>query len=190
MSVNTSIVVQYLFGRTHDWMLAFAEKLSDEELAWGPPGGAPTLGFHLWHSARWADLLQSRLPQMTPAMQERLASRGQICDVEEVCAAWGIDGVALGENATGMGIADEIAAGLKLPAKEELLRYVGRAFDAAKEAAASVDDQQLDSACTDLYGRPSTLAAVLLGQVTHLSRHLGMTEALRGVHSGRGTATV
>jgi len=48
----------------------------------------------------------------------------------------------------------------------------------------------LSQACTDLYGRPSILAAVLLGHVTHLSRHLGMMEALKGIQGSRGTATV
>lgn len=95
----------------------------------------------------------------------------------------------MGTDATGMGMDDDVSAELPLPRKSELLDYLRRACTATDEAVAKVDEAQMAELCVDLYGRERNVATVLLSHVTHLSRHLGMMEALRGIHGVRAAPT-
>src|SRR6266581_6095383 len=58
-TMSVAVATTYVFRRSHDWILQFLEGLSEEELRWVGGPGAPSIAFHAWHSARWADLLQS-----------------------------------------------------------------------------------------------------------------------------------
>jgi hypothetical protein len=58
---------------------AFLEAVGDvdEEASQARPGAkAPSIAFHLWHTARWADAMQERLGSFAPAL-DRLAGREQ-----------------------------------------------------------------------------------------------------------------
>ncbi len=189
MSIDVSVALAFRIRRTHEWALAAAAGLSPEQLRAGGPG-APSVGFHLWHMARWADLLQAKLPGMTESLAMRLAARPQIWDSEALATRWGLAVEQFGGEATGMGIDDQASAALPLPDGEQLLGYARRAFAAVDEAVQAVDDGQLGEACDDMYGARTSVGTALLSHVSHMNRHLGMIEALKGVQGLRGTATV
>ena len=180
---------------THQSLLEVARDLTDEQLARRAARHAPPIRFHLWHIARWADRLQAALPTMTPQLAGRLRAGQEIWDAEALAARWGIPPAALatdvlgGDAQAGVGLDDDASAALPLPAKELLLEYARRAFAAADEAVAAVDDADLPVRCTDLYGERGSVGKVLTVHLTHANRHLGMIEALRGVQDLRGTAT-
>jgi hypothetical protein len=190
MSLSTAAVTVYAARRTHEALLRVVDELTDEQLTRGVGPSAPPIAFHLWHAARWADLLQSRIPAMTMELGKRLREGRQIWEAEALAQQWGLDPSALGESANGMGMDDDVSAALSLPAKEQLADYARRVFEATNQAIAVVDDEQLQASCIDLYGRETSVGAAVISHLTHLNRHLGMIEALRGVHGLRGTATV
>lgn len=189
MSIDVSVALAYRIRRTHEWVLAAVAGLSPEQLRRGS-AGAPSIGFHLWHMARWADLLQAKLPEMTEALATRLSARPQIWESESLAARWELAVEQLGGEATGMGMDDDVSATLPLPAAEQLLEYARSAFAGVDEGVTGVDDGQLVESCVDMYGARTSVGTALLSHVSHMNRHLGMIEALKGVHGLRGTATV
>lgn len=127
---------------------------------------------------------------MTPQMTLRLGERQQIWGAGGYAENWGFTLDKLGYEATGMRMPDDEAVDLPFPAREILMEYVRLAFDAANRAADAVDDEQSALTGIDLYGREDTVCSAVLGHLIHASRHLGMIEALKGLHGMRGTATV
>jgi len=190
MSVPVSSVVAYRVRQAHQLTLKLGEDLSEEQLRWSPGPLAPSIAFHVWHTARWADLLQAKLREMTDALKERLGPGGEIWEAERLAEGWGFDAGALGPGSTGMGMDDDASAALPLPEKERLIDYARRAFAAMDEAVALVGDEDLSESCIDQYGGRTSVGSAVLSHATHVNRHLGMIEALRGVLGVRGTATV
>ena len=190
MSVPVSTVVTYRVRQAHQLALKLAEQLSEEQLRWSSGPLAPSIAFHVWHTARWADLLQAKMREMTDALRERLGPGGEMWEAERLAEQWGFDVGALGPGATGMGMDDGASAALPLPPKERLLDYARRAFGAMDEAVAAVGEEDLSESCVDQYGQRTSVGSAVLSHATHVNRHLGMMEALTGVLGVRGTATV
>lgn len=179
-------------GRVHEQQtlfLAVTTDLTDEQLSWRAGLHAPAIRFHLWHIARWADLVQANLPAMSPDLLTRLGPGTEIWEHERLAVAWGLAATDLGFRATGMSLADEAAAALPLPPRAPLLDYATRAFAAVDRAVAAVDDDLFVIAGRDLLDREATIGTAILNHLLHVGRHLGMVEALRGVQGLRGTAT-
>lgn len=127
---------------------------------------------------------------MTAELRRRLGEGEQIWEIERLADKWSLEAFDLGGDATGMGMADEVSAALRLPAKDPLLDYARRAFEAMNCSVEAADDDQLREDCIDLYGRQTSVGAAVLSHLAHVNRHLGMIEALRGVRGLRGAATV
>lgn len=190
MTLALNVVTSYATRRSHEAVLRLVEDLSDEQLRERSSPVSPSIAFHVWHVARWADLLQSRIPAMTVELGKKLGEGEQMWDSEGIAEHWGLAGFDLGGEATGMGMGDDVSAALPLPNRERLLDYARRAFGAANRAVEAADEEGLRESCIDLYGRETSVGAAIVGHLAHVNRHLGMIEALRGVHGLRGTATV
>jgi DinB family protein len=190
MTLALNVVTSYATRRSHEAVLRLVEDLSDEQLKEHSSPTSPSIAFHAWHLARWADVLQSRMPAMTAELGKRLGEGKQIWDAEGLAKQWGFSDFDLGGNATGMGMDDDVSAALPLPDRGWILDYAQRAFEAANRAVEAADEEGLRESCTDLYGRETSVGATIVGHLAHVNRHLGMIEALRGVHGLRGTATV
>jgi hypothetical protein len=78
--------------------------LDEESFRDSPGAKAPSIAFHLWHTARWADAFQERFGSFAPQLA-RLAGREPIWDARER-ARLGLGNV-LGKEATGMGLDDD-----------------------------------------------------------------------------------
>lgn len=165
---------------THGMALAVGGEVDDAAFRRRPATTAPSIGFHLWHVARWSDRLQSGLG----------ASR-ELWESEAFAARWDLANAKLGHAATGMGLGDEESASLRLPEKDEVLGYARAVFEAVERRLGALEERDLAAPCpSGLYAETRTIAELLLRHFGHVSRHLGMIEALRGVHGLRGTATV
>ena len=173
-------------NRLHDTTLKLVGRIDEGVLLRRLGPTAPPPGFHLWHMARWADRMQAlataAVPSLGPAQQELWVR-------ERIAEAWRL-AVPLGTFDSGMEMGDEMAARLVLPGKAALVDYATRAFAAAQRAFTSVRDEDLDRRGKDLYGNEGSVASLLVGHLQHLSRHLGMIEALVGVSGASGTASV
>lgn len=192
MADTISSVMATQWSDMHQLVLKVAGDLSAEQLNWRPSSVAPSMGFHLWHIARCADVLQAT---MTPSGHKR-----QVWETEGVAAQWGIDSRYLRDDEVGTGLDDEESTSLPLPHKDILVDYARRVFALANEAVSHLDDQQLHELYTDRYGmftdavgtgldRDIPVVRAVVSHMSHGGRHLGMIEALRGVQGVRGSAT-
>ncbi|HWC30284.1 MAG TPA: DinB family protein [Dehalococcoidia bacterium] len=162
---------------THDGVLRLADELTDEQLRRRPGPLAPSIGFHVWHLARWADHDRA-LIDGTP----------QIWESRDLATAWNLTAGDLGKAKAGTEMSDDASETLTLPPKDALLEYTKEAFDAldATLGRKSPDDLY---ASFGPQGTAKPLADYLFVFLTHDNRHLGMIEALRGMLGLKGTAS-
>ncbi len=186
-SVVESLVGEIAF--IHGSFLGAVEDLDEERFRARPGPKAPSIAFHLWHTARWADALQERFGSFAPQLV-RFVGREQIWEARQLAGAWGL-GDRLGEEATGMGLDDDASAALPLPARDDIVSYAREAFTAAEDVLRGVEEDELFLSTADFYGEGDWVVIDHFGwHLTHASRHLGMIEALKGLLDVRGTATV
>ena len=186
---DTSATIHERIARTNRQLLTLVSDLTDEQFARRPGLHAPSIRFHVWHVSRWSDNAQLWLPKFTPELGRRLGHRNQIWDKRDLATQWGVAGRDLGGDKTGMGLGDEEAASLPLPAKDTMLAYTREAFSSLEGALTQVRASDYDAPCKDWAGRDSTPGGAIIHHLIHINRHLGMVEALRGVMDMRGTAT-
>lgn len=186
-SIAERLVAEIAF--IHTSFLEAVDDLDDERFRARPGAKAPAIAFHLWHTARWADMLQGRLGELAPAL-ERVTTRDQIWDARGLAEAWGL-GTELGKGATGMGLDDDASAALHLPAGGEVASYAREAFTAAEDALRSIGDAELLLPTADFYDEGDWVVLDhFCWHLAHAGRHLGMIEALKGVLGLEGTVTV
>jgi DinB superfamily len=190
MSAEIARELAVRLAKTHARLLEIVADLPEDQLRWRASPTAPSIAFHLWHMARWADRVQATIPAMSAALGQRLGDGAEIWAALGMAERWGWQGAQLGYGQTGMELSDDMAADLQLPDGPALLAYAGEAFAAADRAFGALDDQLLLERGTDIYGQPNSAVYVLLVHLAHAARHLGMIEALRGAQGLRGTATV
>jgi hypothetical protein len=139
--------------------------LDEAQLHRRPGGTLPSIAFHLWHTARWADY------DAHEGVPER-----QLWSTAGYAERWRLERLERSDAETGTGLVDDDAAALNLPAKSELLAY-------ASAALGSFEAWLVASA-----GDGAAVRAALV-QHSHVNRHLGMVEAIKGLQGLRGTAT-
>jgi hypothetical protein len=90
MVVTKSVpaIVVDRFQHYQELTLEFVKGMSDERLYWRPSAVAPSIAFHVWHIARWADRTQAVLANLTPELTARLGSGREIWEAEDVARAW------------------------------------------------------------------------------------------------------
>jgi len=176
MDISASLLEQVNQERreTHRRVLELVAQLSDEQLCRRPGAHAPSIGFHVWHLARWADHDRAGVDGKPEIWQARGLAR-----------EWGFPEAGLGQADTGTGMGDDAAELLVLPRRAALLGYAGDTFAALDATLASIPVESLMRPLDG--GEP--LLNLVCGFLSHDNRHLGMIEALRGVLGLSGTAT-
>lgn len=162
------------------WTHECVSPLTEEQLRWQPNVTTPAIRFHLFHMARCADYLQNCITEST----------GQLWTRENIAKQWGLEPEQLGFGENGASLEGEAAMRLPLPDKEVLFEYAQRVIAATEQALAQVDDATFQRVVPAYGGRPMTVGEVITDNLEHLSRHLGMIEAMRGVQGLNGTATI
>jgi hypothetical protein len=176
------------FKQAHERVLVAARGLDEAQLQLRPDG-TNSIAWNLWHVARFADLVQFELAA-APSFVERLGWVGQLWEREALAARWGLDPSQLGRWETGWGMPEEIAHAMRLPA-DELRDYAERATAALGRTLDLIDEAAiLGEFASPLSGDVHGYAPFLVRHATHVNRHLGMIECLRGQITGRGSATV
>jgi hypothetical protein len=163
---------------THRHLVEAAQACTDEDLAWDPGPTSPSIAFHLWHTGRWAD-----------GWAEAVSGHAQRWQREDLTTKWEFP-AEQGKGDTGMEMPDEEAAVLPFPGRDQLATYLRGAFSDLEQAMGALDDETILKDADDLLGGTAPLEDSLIRHLSHVSRHLGMIEALRGVRGGHGTATV
>ena len=173
--------VALLAGRmaiTHEHLVEAASACTDEDLRWRPSSTSPPIAFHLWHAGRWAD-----------RWAEAVTGKPQRWSREDVAVKWEFP-AEQGKGGTGMELPDEEAALLPYPGRDALATYLRGVFSDLEHAVGDLDDETILREADNLLGETAPLADSLIRHLSHVSRHLGMIEALRGLRGGHGTATV
>lgn len=177
----TDCIAEYYRTR-HELVLKAVNGLDDQQIMWRPNRTTPSIGFHVWHLARWADYLQ-----------ETITDAGvQIWEEEKLATQWGFGDANLGFAETGLGMDDDVIDSLPFPPREVLIDYARRAFTKADQAVGTLRDDQFHCKVRDrrrVEGEQLTLGEAVLNWLVHDSRHLGMIECLLGVLGLHGTAT-
>jgi len=188
----------HIYTLNHRNAIEAVAGLDEDKLRWRPPR-SNSVGFNLWHIARWADHLQSIPSTMTPPLRERIGATPELWTRAGFAARWGFVESSLGTVQTGMGMDEDASAKLDLPRKSELLSYVKDAFSLADSAVRLVQDDDLTQSAEVEADRvpwlssptqSGTVGLWIATGIRHEARHLGMIEALKGAAGLRGTATV
>ena len=181
MSNGSMATIAGNYTTTHERILQAVEPLSQAELDWTGGPKAPSIAFHLWHTARYADYVAEVI----------WGPGSQIWEQEHLAELWGLS-ANLGPLGTGMEMDETTSTTLPLPSKQTLIEYAQRAFMHGNAAVQSITDEQFNEVHPDRYGtvyKEHILGPTILTFLTHSNRHLGMIEAIKGIQGMRGTAT-
>jgi hypothetical protein len=115
------------YRRTHTSLLDVARKTNAARFN-EVRGAANSIGFNLWHVARWDDSLFPGLAQQVPALASKLAPPEQVWTRGGLAKAWGMP-EQLGGGGAGTGLPRDDAQGLRLPGPEVVIAYAAEVFD-------------------------------------------------------------
>jgi hypothetical protein len=186
MTFSMADALGYRMRRAHEWARTITADLEDAVLDRRHSPASPPIGFHLWHIARSTD-------RNTALLKKNL---GGPTDVEEtwhqkgLAERWGMTPRRLGAGETGMEMSDEASESFVTPPRDELRDYIASVFDALETVLNGLSDDQLEIRLEDVYERQTTVGEMLLQHLSHVDRHVGMIESLRGVEGLRGSATI
>jgi hypothetical protein len=176
------------YKRNHKLILDLTEALNDEQLLWKPDGYSNSIGFNLWHIARWSDNLIAEVLKEFPELDIDMGDAREIWEQESLGEKWGLSPVLY---PGGTGLSDEAADGLNFPSKDEMISYLQKTFqrtedfiekfDSRHHPFHRVEDEELLKKLSDIRWN-------LYYYLMHHCRHLGMMEALKGLLTGRGSA--
>lgn len=176
--------------RTHQQFLDIIVEVSDEMAsAWDPPT-APSIKWHMWHMARWADYVQSLFAPVTAGEADHSNHGNQLWDALGIADDWGFDERSLGTWGVGSQLSDDEARNLPLPSLQRVIGYARSTFEVLERRFAEIDDGIYETPFIDWHGNDTTVGDATVGYLAHANRHLGMIEALRGMRGQTGTATI
>ncbi len=198
-----SVVIQRT-KMTHGWILKITRELTEEQMAWRlSQTGPPAIGWHLWHTSRWADRLQASFPNEEPEADQQPDSIQGIWETEGLVEKWGLDPDILGLLETGVLMDKATTFLLPQVGNSSLFDYAERTFAAVDQALDGLNAEQFHERRRSIMayrlsgysavpapGPETTVAADIGFHLSHASRHLGMIEVIRGMQGLRGTATL
>jgi len=176
----------------HKAALAMVDELSQDQFRWRPSRGPQSIGWNLWHIARWDDYLAEVLLQQTPSLGHLGPSR-QVWKERNIATRWGLDSVDLGLEDGGTSLTDLQAATMTFPSKEAVIEYAEEAFDHLDAILPELDDslipQVLPTVTTEAFPTHDPYGVTVMEMFRHACEHLGMMEALKGMLGLRGSVT-
>src|ERR1700681_4621193 len=160
---------------THERLLKAGEELTPEQFAWSGGPSLHSVAWQLWHAARWDDVFASYF-------HRSLAQdpRTQVWERESLADRWSLVSGSMGRRDTGTEMSNEAAEAMRFPGQKEVVGYARLAFAYAEEAIELIPDALLLAVAKDDPDGDTQLDNVLI-YLEHLSRHLGMIEAIRGL---------
>jgi hypothetical protein len=112
----------------HVAALGMVDELSQDQFRWRPTAGPQSIGWNLWHIARWDDYLAEVLLQHAPSVGH-LGPPRQVWNERKIASRWGLSSIDLGLEDGGTSLTDLQAAAMTFPSKEAVMEYAEGAFD-------------------------------------------------------------
>jgi hypothetical protein len=187
---SATALLAHHFKEGHVAALALVVDLAEEQFRWRPDPGPQSIGWNLWHIAKWDDFMAEALVARTLSLSHRGPAR-QIWNSRGIADQWGWQTGHLGFLDGGTGLPDEEAAALLLPAKQDVVVYATDAFKELEEVASELDDSLLAETVpgTIIYPpdeKQDTYGNYLMVWLNHCYEHLGTMEAIKGMLGMRG----
>ena len=180
------------YSGCHKAALALVGELSQEQFRWRPTQGPQSIGWNLWHIARWDDYIAEVLLQQTPSLSH-LGPARQVWKERKIALRWGLDSVDLGLEDGGTSLTDLQAAAMTFPSKEAVIEYAEGAFEHLDAILPVLDDslipQVLPTVTTEAFPTHDPYGVTIMEMFRHACEHLGMMEAVKGMLGFRGSVT-
>jgi hypothetical protein len=191
---------------THNVIISIGEALTETQISQQPGPTSPPIGWHMWHTSRWADRLQAsfQIESLESTYQDPLKT--EYWEKQNLAQAWKLSKDSLGLLETGATMTVENAVSVSCIEKSKLILYARRVLEAAEEAISKIDDEMLNQSRYSILpelqkipneqpvyvgDRQTTIFDDFLFHVSHMGRHLGMMEALQGTLFGvSGSASI
>jgi hypothetical protein len=168
------------------------DELSQDQFRWRPAPGPQSIGWNLWHIARWDDYLAEVLLQQTPSLVH-LGPAKQVWNERNIASQWGLERADLGLEDGGTSLTDLQAAAMTFPSNEAVIDYTGKAFDHLDAILPELDDslipQVLPTVTTEAFPTHDSYGVTVVEMFRHACEHLGTMEALKGMIGLRGSVT-
>lgn len=197
---NTNSLLKTRTYFVHDLLIKAGTVVNSDQFIHVFSEDSPPIGWHLWHMARFADRLQSKLSYVIDG-----AMGTEIWYQDSVSTKWNVLADNLGVFESGMGQAHVQAQTTIIQAGQtavvDYARVAFKVCDANIKKLTETDfdktyhgvlDYDLDAKTGKVWAvesKESTVAQDLIFHATHGSRHMGMMEALRGLLGTAGTVT-
>jgi len=172
----------------HKLILRLVDELTDDQLHWKPEGYNNSIGFNLWHIARWSDNLIAEILKEIPSVDIDMGDPREIWEQDSLGEKWGLPPVLY---PGGTGLSDDAANELVFPSKDIMLDYLQKTFARTEEFIQKLDARYPlvePSKDEDEQKNLSEIRWNLYYYLMHHCRHLGMMEALKGLLTGKGSA--
>src|ERR1700694_3409029 len=180
------------YSGCHKAALALVGELSQEQFRWRPTQGPQSIGWNLWHVARFDYYIAEVLLQQTPSLSH-LGPARQVWKERNIATRWGLDSVDLGLEDGGTTLTDLQAAAMTFPSKEAVIEYAQQAFDHLDAILPELDDslipQVLPTVTTESFPMHDPYGVTVVEMFRHACEHLGTMEALKGMLGLRGSVT-
>jgi hypothetical protein len=176
----------------HKNAIGMLDELSEEQFHWRPSPGPQSIGWNLWHIARWDDYFAECLIAGTPSLSSFGPAR-QIWKSRDVARQWGLDPAELGLEEGGTLLPDQAAAAMALPSKPQVIEYANAAFAHLDVLLPELDDSLLEkvlaSVKTESFPDDYSYGDNTQEFLIHAYEHLGTMQALKGMLGFRGSVT-
>jgi DinB family protein len=189
---QTFALIARHYRTCHKNAISMVEELSDEQFRWRPSPGPQSVGWNLWHIARWDDYFAEVLIAGTPSLSA-FGPPKQIWKAREVARGWGLESAALGLEEGGTHLTDQAAAAIALPSKKDVIEYATEAFAHLDRVLPELDDSLLEkilpSIKTESFPDDYSYGDNAQEFLIHAYEHLGTMQALKGMLGFRGSVT-
>jgi hypothetical protein len=180
------------YHKCHEAALALVADLSEDQFRWRPTPGPQSIGWNLWHIARWDDFMAEVLLEQTPSLGH-LGPPRQVWKERNVATLWALNSVDLGLEEGGTSLTDLQAAAITLPSKRAVIEYATEAFDHLDAILPELDDSLIPRALPTIFTQTFPTHDPYGDNVTeflnHAYEHLGTMEAVKGLLGLRGGVT-
>lgn len=180
------------YRKVHEAALAMVDELSEDQFRWRPSPGPQSIGWNLWHIARWDDYLAEVLLEQTPSLNH-LGPPRQVWTARNVATRWGLNSVELGLEEGGTTLTDVQAAAMTFPSKQAVTEYAAEVFDHLDAILPELDDSLiphvLSTIVTEAFPTQDPYGDNVVDMFRHACEHLGTMEALKGMLGLRGSVT-
>ena len=189
MLASASAIALRRLSRANALLLEIVTGMYDVQASrWAAPT-APSPKWHLWHVARWSDIVQSTLVPVANGESD-LSNKGpEVWYALGIEDEWNLTNSDLGKLSSGTGLGNEESENLGLPDMIRVVGYARSVFELCEMRFSQIDDGLFEADFFDWDGVRLQVGDAMFGHISHINRHLGMIEAIKGVLGEDGSVT-